>query len=84
MTDNEIPTIRITIPEDEYEELKEIANRGYCVYLPNGVIYPLNHIDDSAKIDWTPIFTAPPGYNAFEQTPFETKNAKMTFEINGY
>jgi len=27
---------------------------------------------------------APPGFNPFEQDQFETKNATMVFELNGY
>jgi len=84
MTEGKVPIIRVTIPDDEFTQLKEIASKGFCLHLPDGTVHPINHNGDSANIDWSFMAFAPPGFNPFEQEQFETKNAKMTFELDGY
>jgi len=84
MTDNEIPIIRVTLPEDEYKELIDIASKGYRIYFPDGSEYFLSDSTGGESIDWSPMASAPPGYDPFQQLPFETKNGAMTFEVNGY
>lgn len=32
MTDNVVPTIRITLPPEEYDQLVYVASKGYNVY----------------------------------------------------
>jgi len=44
----------------------------------------LKSINDVKIIDDNMRIISTLNYNAFEQEKFETKNASMTFEINGY
>ncbi|ORX82480.1 coth-domain-containing protein [Anaeromyces robustus] len=84
LTDNEVPIIRITLPDDEYELLKIEANKGYNLYLPDEIISlnNLKGLSDIGAVDWSVLGKL--DYNPLEQSTFETKNATMTFEINGY
>jgi len=90
MTDDTVATIRITIPIDELKELKEIANKEYCFRLPDRTVMPMNNLKGPSAYDEvdgaaiaTAMTNAPPGFDSGEQIQFETKNAVMTFEING-
>ena len=84
ITDNEVPTIKITLPSEEFETLKEIGGRGYCLYLPDKVVSlnNLKGLKGLSAIDLKLVSTL--NYNAFQQAEFETKNATMVVDINGY
>ena len=73
------------MPVNDFKALKAEANKGYCLYLPNNVISlnSLLSINDVTIIDENMELIKTLDYNAFEQSEFKTKKAKMTFEING-
>jgi len=86
LPDDVVPIIRVTIPEEELTEMKVVANKGYCLYLPDEEI-SLNNLKGLSEvkvIDDNMALVSALNYNAFEQAKFETKNGTMTFEINGY
>jgi len=65
--------------------MKVVANKGYCLYLPDEEI-SLNNLKGLSEvkvIDDNMALVSTLNYNAFEQEKFETKNGTMTFEING-
>jgi len=54
------------------------------MYLPDGEVISLNHLKSIkaiAGIDWSLLYTL--DYNPLDQASFETKNATMTFEVDG-
>ena len=87
ITDYNVPSINITLPNEEFEELKEIARIGYCYYFKDGTRKP--YIAEIASFNFTQEERAivnqyDKSYDPYAQLPYETKNAAMTFEINGY
>ena len=64
-----------------------MARKGYRYYFKDGSSKPFNlqtgsfnfTEEDYIKIDWNDKI-----YDPYEQLPYETKNAAMSFEINGY
>jgi len=86
ITDNVVPTIRVTLPTEEYEQLIEDASKGYNLYNKEGeIIASLNHLNSIYSIndiDWSFMYQEI-DYDPYQQLSFETKNATMTFEING-
>jgi len=87
ITDNEVPVIRITLPEKDYEDLKAVARKGYCFYKKDGTGIPFNTkigFFEFTPADWATVDWTDNSYDPYDQLPYETKNAVMTFEVNGY
>ncbi|OUM58852.1 hypothetical protein PIROE2DRAFT_15781 [Piromyces sp. E2] len=91
ITDNEVSVIRINIPEEDFTSLKEVANKGYHMYLPDGKSITFDRDDEDENTQFfdkhDPSFwrylESFDGFDPYKQLTFETKNGTMTFEING-
>ena len=91
LTDNEVAVFRVTLPPEEYEQLKEDCNRG----MPpppnfNFTDMPQNGTDGEQMMwppppppgDWGEDGGFPPPPFGSEEDSFKTKNGTLIVELN--
>ncbi len=79
LTDNEVAVFRITLPEEEFAQLKEDVSSGEGMPPPpqfdeNGNLLPPPGVEIGSNGVLPPPF--------FDEESFKTKNATMTVELN--